>query len=107
MLRAGTLNKRVEVWKRGPERDDWGQRAPEAWIPHATPWANIRHLSGAESIKADAPVSKVQASIRIHFRKDIKAGMQVRYQGTVYAIRAVLPDLERQKHVDLVCEVVT
>lgn len=107
MLRAGTLNKRVEIWAKSPGKDAWGQPLPEAWEVYARLWANIRHPNGSESIKADAPVSKVQASIRIRFRQDITGGMQVRYRGTVYDIKAPLPDLERQEFVDLVCEAVS
>lgn len=102
---SGSLNKRVEIWEKSAGVDDWGQPLPEAWQLRVRLWANIRHPSGSQSIKADAPVSTVRASIRIRFRTDIVASMQVRYKTTVYDIQAVLPDLERQEHVDLVCEV--
>lgn len=104
-MKAGTLNKRVEIWKKSSGKDEWGQPLPDAWQLHARVWANIRHVNGSQAIKADAPVSTVRASIRIRFRMDLDAGMRVHYKDTVYDIQAVLPDLENQEHVDLVCEV--
>jgi SPP1 family predicted phage head-tail adaptor len=103
---TGSLNRRVQIDRRGPAVDDWGQPAPEAWVPHVKLWANIRHLNGAETIKADAPASVVRSSIRVRYRTDIDAAMRVVYKGTIYSITAVLPDEVKREHVDLVCEVV-
>lgn len=105
-MNTGSLNRRIQIEKRGPAVDDWGQPAPESWLPHVKLWANIRHLNGTESIKADAPASVVRASMRVRYRTDIDASMRVFYQGKVYAIAAVLPDEVNREHLDLVCEVV-
>ncbi|MGC3984832.1 MAG: phage head closure protein [Pseudorhodoferax sp.] len=105
-METGSLNRRIQIEKRGPAKDGWGQPAPEAWLPHVKLWANIRHQSGAESIRADAPTSAVRVSIRIRYRTDIKPAMRAVYMGKAYDIKAVLPDEVRREHVDLVCEVV-
>lgn len=102
---TGSLNRRIEIQRRGAAVDDWGQPVPEAWDPHVKLWANIRHQSGAETIRADAPSSAVRVSIRIHYRTDIEPAMRAVYQGKVYDIKAVLPDEVKREHVDLVCEV--
>lgn len=101
---TGSLKKRIQIEKRGPAVDDWGQPAPEAWLPHVKLWANIRHLNGVETIKADAPTSVLRASIRIRYRTDIVASMRVAYQGKFYDIKAAVPDEVNREHVDLVCE---
>lgn len=69
-------------------------------------WANIRHLSGSESIRSDRPVSEVKASIRVRYRDDLTAGMRVVHGGSTYEVEAVLADLVGRQHLDLVCSLV-
>lgn len=76
------------------------------WVKVADVWADIRHKSGLETIKADAETSIVKASIRIRYRTGIDAGMRVLHGSRVYDIKAVLPDVATRQHVDLVCEVI-
>ena len=99
-LRAGTLNERVTIQRKTQGTDSWGAPLPEAWADYASVWANIRFLSGAESIKAGADVSVVSASIRIRWRQDVTAGMRVVAGAAVYDIEAVLPGARRE-YVDL------
>lgn len=99
-LRAGTLNERVTIQRKTAGTDAWGAPLPEAWEDYATIWANVRHLSGTESIKAGADVSVVRASIRIRWRTDITAGMRVMVGAAMYDVEAVLPG-PRREYVDL------
>lgn len=105
-MRAGQLNRRIRIQSLTSTRDEIGQPINE-WQDVATVWANIRHLSGTETIKADAPTSTLRASIRIRYRAGIDAGMRVLHGETVYNIAAVMPDEEGRKFVDLVAEVVS
>lgn len=105
-MRAGTLNSQVMIQRRASGKDAWDQPLPEAWVNYRPLWANIKHQTGSQAIKADAPVSTVRASIRIRYCTDIDAGMRVVHRSTIYDIQAVLPDEVRREHVDLVCEVV-
>ena len=101
-----TLNRRVTIERKTGGVDAIGQPLPEGWETLAQVWANVRHLSGSESIKADTVTSEVKASIRIRYRSDIDAGMRVVLGAKTYEIRAVMPDEVRRDYVDLVCEVV-
>ena len=101
-LRAGTLRDRITIQRKTGGEDDWGSTLPEGWQDFAKVWANVRHLSGMSTIKADADVSVSRASIRIRRRTDVNAGMRVLFGGQVYEIDDVLPG-ETRKHVDLVC----
>jgi SPP1 family predicted phage head-tail adaptor len=104
-IAAGTLNSRVVIQTPTAAQDAAGQMVP-TWATLTTVWANIRHLNGAESIKADAQSSLVKASIRIRKRTGIDSSMRVVHGSTIYNIRAVLPDdIERDK-MHLVCEVI-
>ena len=105
MMQAGLLNRRVTLQAPGTTQDELGQPIP-GWTDVATLWADIRMKSGLESIKAGAPVSVVQASIRVRYRAGITAGMRVVHNLQAFNITAVLPDVGGREYVDLVCEVV-
>lgn len=106
MMQAGRLNRRCTLQAPGTATDELGQPIP-GWTDVATVWADIRLKSGLESIKAGAPVSTVQASIRIRYRAGINAGMRVVHNLSAYEILAVQPDVGGREYVDLVCQVVS
>jgi len=106
MMQAGRLNRRCVIQQPGTATDELGQPIP-GWTDVATVWADIRLKSGLEAIKAGAPVSTVQASIRIRYRGDVNAGMRVVHNLVAYDIVAVQPDVGGREYVDLVCQVVS
>lgn len=105
MMQAGLLNRRVTLQAPGTTQDELGQPIP-GWTDVATVWADIRMKSGLESIKAGAPVSVVQASIRVRYRAGITAGMRLTHNLQAFNIVAVMPDVGGREYVDLVCAVV-
>lgn len=106
-MRAGDLNRRITIQRRGEATDSWGSPVPgaENWLEVAQTRASIETLSGLGTIKADAQAATVKASIRVRWRTDLAAGMRVLHGGTVYDVKVVLPDVAGREHVDLVCEV--
>lgn len=106
-MRAGDLNRRITIQRRGEEKGAWGspKPGPANWIDVATPWASIKTLSGLAAIKADAQASVAKVSIRVRWRTDLTAGMRVLHGGVVYDVQAVLPDVAGREYVDLVCEI--
>lgn len=104
-MQAGRLNRRCTLQAPGTTQDELGQPIP-GWTDVATVWADIRMKSGLESIKAGAPVSVVQASIRVRHRAGITAGMRVVHNLQAYDIKAVMPDVSGREFLDLVCEIV-
>ena len=104
-MQAGRLNSRCTLQAPGTMQDELGQPIP-GWTDVAPLWADIRMKSGLESIKAGAPVSVVQASIRVRYRAGITAGMRVVHNLVAYEILAVQPDVGGREYVDLVCQVV-
>lgn len=104
MLRAGTLNRDVEIRRLDAGRDAVGQSL-DAWVHHAHVRANVRHLNGVQTIKADTPTSVLQVSMRVRYRTDIDASMRAMYLGKAYQIKAAIPDEVNREYVDLVCEV--
>ncbi|QHI99361.1 phage head closure protein [Xylophilus rhododendri] len=97
-------NHRITLQRRGGARDAANQPTND-WGTHRQAWASIRHVSGLQSIKADTPTSVVACSVRIGWCTDVTDAMRVRLRdGTVYAIQAVMPDLQARQFVDLVCQ---
>lgn len=105
MMQAGRLNRRVTLQSPSQSVDELGQPIP-GWTDVATLWADIRMKSGLESIKAGAPVSVVQASIRVRYRAGITAGMRLTHNLQAFNIVAVMPDVGGREYVDLIAEVV-
>jgi len=103
-MRPGLLNSRVIVRQQSTTPDALGQPT-QTWSTFATVWANVRHTSGVESIKADAFTPVVRASIRVRYRGDLTAAMRVVHGSTTYNVVAVMPDIGGKEYVDLACEV--
>jgi SPP1 family predicted phage head-tail adaptor len=108
-MRPGSLRSRVVIKQPGATQDTLGQMIP-GWTNliasgDGKVWANIRHLSGLETIKGGAETAIGKASIRIRYRDDVTTAMRVVHGATTYRITAVLPD-ERKAHLDIACEVI-
>lgn len=108
-MNSQKYDKCISILRHVQAKDEWGTPLPgdDAWEPITTGmiWANILHLSGSESVKANVDVSKVRTSIRIHWRTGVDASMLVQHHDLRYKIISVLP-AEHRQHVDLVCELV-
>jgi SPP1 family predicted phage head-tail adaptor len=103
-MQAGRLSTSIAIERQVTTTDAIGQPLTD-WVTFALVWANVRHLSGSESIKAGAVTSAVQASMRVRWLTGIDAGMRVLSDGQTYQIKAVLPDARRE-FTDLVVEVI-
>ena len=102
-MRAGQLRYRVEILRRMKGKDEAGATISE-WRPSAVVWADVRHLSGTETLRHDVLTASARASVRIRWRSDVSAEMRLRVGGTLYAVRSVIPDFTRREFLDLVCE---
>lgn len=105
-ISAGRLTTPIVIQQRTTATDAIGQPLL-TWQDFAAVFADVRHLSGTESIKSGASVSTVQASMRVYPLAGVTAGMRVLVGGVVYEIKVVLQDLQRRKHTDLVVELVS
>ena len=102
-MNARKLTTRITIQSPNSGVDELGQPI-EGWTDVAETWGDVRHLNGTEAIKAGAVTSSVNASIRIRYRTGLDAGMRVLIGTTAYNIKAVLPDMQRRQHVDLIAE---
>ena len=105
MIQAGRLSTPIAIQQPATGTDAIGQPLT-GWTDYALVWAQIRHLSGVESIKAGGTVSAIQASMRIRTLFGVTAGMRVVANGSTYEIKAVLPDMQYRTYTDLVTELI-
>lgn len=105
MVSPGKLRTPIVIEQHAIGFDDFGQPIDE-WDTLITCFADVRHLSGLETIKAGADVSIVQVSILIRYRGGLNAGMRVIGPHGTYNIKAVL-DNKRNGETTLICERVT
>lgn len=108
MLSAGKLRDLVEIQTPNAAPDASGGPV-STWRRVALVYGWIRTLSGSTTLRSGDDLTIARASIRVRWGSvpGVLAGMRAVHGATVYEIRSVLPDTERRKHVDLVCEVVS
>jgi SPP1 family predicted phage head-tail adaptor len=95
------LNDRITVQQKDPGGDTLKKAA---WLDLGVFWANVRHLSGSETIRSGADTSTLRASIRMWYRPEIDTTMRVVHNGTTYQVKS--PPLRNadRRFMDLVCE---
>lgn len=103
-MEARRRNRLVTIQQQSSTQDGAGQPVL-TWSDLAQVYANIKGLSGLESIKAGAETSVLKVSIRVGYRKDLTAAMRVSIGETVYQVKVVRPDEEKKQFTDLECEV--
>ena len=102
MITASKLRTPIVIEALVESYDEIGQPVNE-WETIITTFANVRHLSGSEAIKADASVSITKTSIIIRYRAGITPAMRVIGPHGIYHIEAVLPN-KHNGEMTLVCE---
>lgn len=99
---AGKLNRRIVIRQMQAGTDAIGQPST-TWIDVVTIWADVRFVSGIETIKAGRETSTGRASVRIRATSGITAQMRVLIDGRDYDIVDVVPDHGRA-WLTLICE---
>lgn len=102
LLPAANLNQRIRLQKFIGTQDSFGE-TNGTWTDIATVWADIRYLNGKEYLAAQREINKAAVSIRIRWRNDVEPTMRVLHGNAIYNIEAVLPDMQKRMHLDLVC----
>jgi len=106
-VQAQKLNRRIQIQENFGTVDERGFQT-EDWRTIFSLWSQIIVARGASTIGQEfvaggEDISRISASFRIRRRDGITAGMRVLYGTEIYDIRAVLPDLQDNRYVDLGC----
>ncbi len=100
---AHRLRHRVTIEQRTQTRDEWGG-VVESWDTVTIVPAEVYPLSGREFVAAQATQADVTTKITIRYQAGIEPAMRVTHDGSIYNIRAVLPDPTLRRHLTLMCE---
>ena len=100
---AGKLNHRITLSGLSSGTDELGQPL-QAWVDFATVWADVRFVSGIETIKAGREISTSRASVRIRRHANVSRQMRARIDGVEYDILDIIPSADRA-WLTLICEV--
>lgn len=99
-MKAGVLRHRVTLQSVSQSRGVNGE-VIDSWSDYATVWADFHPLSGKEYIAAGAQRGQVMARVTIRYDASVTETMRLTFDGSTYAIHAVLPDPTARDHLTL------
>lgn len=100
-MSIGSFNRRVRIEQQNAQST---HASGIQWMLVDTVWADVFIESGRTVIASDALISELRASVRIRYRRNIRAGMRVVMDdGQAMRVEAVRPDFRRRQHVILIC----
>lgn len=99
---AGTLSNLIQLQRKTSGKDSIGQPV-ETWSTYASVWADVRMLTGRETISSGTDVGTASASVRIRYRSDVTNGDRLIAQGFIFNIGAPLPGVAGLEYTDLPC----
>lgn len=110
-MRAGQLNRRIEVQKPGTIRDEAGQPV-DGWIPVGPLMADIGNETGMgairSSLQGDAPASIARYSFLVRFSGaralGVDAGMRIVHDGDVFEVKGIARDYRNRDRAFILCE---
>ena len=100
----GRLNTRIALIGRGSGEDALGQPV-ETWIEFGKAWADVRFVSGIETIKAGRETSTSKCSAKMRMNKLITRDMRIGIGEVTYKIVDIIPDMKTRAYMTLICEV--
>jgi len=106
-MRAGTLNRYIEIQKKSGLKDGAGQELPDDWLPVFKVWSWHKPLSGRAGLSGNVMTSITGNSWRIRYGAaglSIHVGMRVVYSGRVFDITRIDVDYANRDYIDLICE---
>lgn len=103
-VKAGMMDRRIQVLRHGPAVDDGYQMIPGALGILCERKASIRRLKGSEGI--DAGGVEAVASVVFHVHSDSKTRLidprdKIAFDGRIYEIQSVM-EVDRRKGIEIV-----
>jgi SPP1 family predicted phage head-tail adaptor len=103
MIRAGDLNCRVQLQEATETQDGYGA-VVKGWATTATPWGEVKDLSGREFFAAQQENAEVTTRIRMRYRAGVMPKMRAIANGRTFDILAVLDPEGRKRELHLMCK---
>lgn len=111
MRRAGRLNRRIEIQRRGVDTDPFGQPVDD-WSRVGHVMADVANETGLGAIRTSAgqslTASVARYSFMVRFAEaralGVDAGMRVLYDGDVFDVKGVTRDFKDRSVAFIICE---
>jgi len=101
-LDPGELTKRMELQANAYTKGTDGAKV-DAWTTLATIYAGLFPLRGREFFQSQAVQSELSHRIRIHFRRNVRPEMRMKYGNRIFDIQAIINPEEANMYLDLMC----
>ena len=95
-MKAGKLNKRVNIQSVTETRDDPGG-VVETWSTDITVWASIESMTGKEFFAAQELQSEITHKINMRYLTGMKTKKRILYGSRIFNILSVDMDTEQGK----------
>lgn len=90
-IRAGELNRRVELWAMATTEDETGQNV-KSYSKDFDAWAQVKFVRGSEKTKSGREeMQTVYARFKIRFKPQLKATHLIKFNGDFYNIQSMAP----------------
>jgi len=103
MIRAGRLNKRVEVQTRTLAKDGYGDQT-ESWATEGTRWVEFVQASGREFYRAQRVDADVTHMVRMRYYKGLSPSHRLRIGSRILEILSVYDENERHEEMTVTCK---
>lgn len=105
VLRLGDLDRRITFQRRAPAAG-FTKTAQGTWATVATVWAQVREMlpSRGERLADNLVLANRPARIRMRYRTDITADMQILYAGRTLQIMGPPVELGRREGLEMMAQ---
>jgi SPP1 family predicted phage head-tail adaptor len=101
-VRAGQLDRKIEIQRYAPNRDETSGEIVPGWATLYTVWASKKQQSGREAIRAEQLVASQTVVFTIRY-KDVQPKDRVLFEGRYYDIKSI-NELGRKEGLELITE---
>ena len=105
MINIGDMNKKIEIYAFGWDKDDLGQKIRKEKLI-ARVWAKVRLIRSSESIKLMKNESTEEMQFIIRYREGIDKNMKIQYKNKMGGIDSVKNENEADRFLILHAEAV-
>ena len=95
-MRAGKLNKRVEIQTNTSVPNEMGEHVP-GWNTTHTRWASINTIGGQERFSNNKESAEVSHRIKLRYVEGLIPSMRIKYGSRIFDIQHIQDHEERNR----------
>lgn len=93
-MRAGRRNRKITIQRLTSGRGDYGEVTEDTWATHKQPFANVKQISGGETIQGGQVDAKATHMFTIR-KTDVTPADRISYDSRIFNISRVINPEER------------